>query len=459
MVTHPIRRRYLTGFAVIIVLGLSVLATPGLAAAFDDRAWRFSRVIRPSQGAGEGYVALSLDSNIVDKCRADLADLRVVSSTGLEAPCLKAEAGETDAPGPFPVKVFRISRQGDKCTDIWIDKTAKTITRGILIETSSRDFMRKVELRGSDNAREEYVIRMNGLILNSKGPPPISSLSVMHPLNGHQYIHVKILDQEEPPLKITGVRCYPPLPAKTQAPAINMTISENRVDRVRHSTELVAEMTDTTFPVHSIAIATSAKEFRKKVVISASNVLSSNEWEKVREDVLFKVQKELAVAEKLETTFPARALRCLKVELSGGTPEPVPVDGIVAKLTVRALVFRQAPGETYRLYYGNRDALPSPELPEAKAADLTGLLVGSPPVTVGEEIKVARPVEREPRQPTPPGKAPTSYRSLAGAALLIAGVLLLLLIGAMRKRSWSRGTPLRGSRLVRTKRSFRGRWR
>lgn len=456
--THLISRRYLAGFAVIILLGLSVLPATGIAAAFDDRAWRFSRAIRPSQGAGEGYVALSLDSNIIDKCRADLADLRVVSSTGLEVPCLVVEAGDTDAPGPFPVKVFRISR-GEQCTDIWIDKTAKTITRGIMLETSSRDFMRKVELRGSDNAREEYVIRMNGLILNSKGPPPISSLSVMHPLNGHQYIHIKVLDQEEPPLKITGVQCYPPLPAKTQAPAINMTISENRVDRVRHSTELVAEMTDTTFPVHGIAIATSAKEFRKKVVISASNVLSPNEWEKVHEDVLFKVQKELAVAEKLETTFPARALRSLKVELSGGTPEPVPVDGIVAKLTIKALVFRQGLGETYRLYYGNSDALPSPGLPEAKATDLTGLLVGSASVTVGEETKVVRPVEREPRQPPPPEKQRTSYRSLAGAALLIGGVLLLLLIGAMRKRSWSRGTPLRGSRLVRTKRSFGERWR
>ena len=70
--------------------------------------------------------------------------------------------------------------------------------------------MRKVELRGSDNACEQYVIRMDGLIADLVGPAPLRSLDIMHPLNNFQYVCLRILDEGQTPLKIESCTLSPP---------------------------------------------------------------------------------------------------------------------------------------------------------------------------------------------------------------------------------------------------------
>ncbi len=431
------------------------LATPAHCTTFDPNGWGFYRVVEAPKGFAEGYVAIPLDARITAKCRTDLADLRVVSSDGSEVPCVLARVGAAETSRPFPVKVFRISRQDDKSTDLWIDKTAKIVTQGITIETPSRDFVRCIELRGSDNGRDGYVIRMNGLIVDSKGPPPVRSLTVEHPPNAHQYLHIRILDGQEPPLKIAGVWCHPPASEKDHQPGVDLRITENRVDSGGKSTVVVAEMTGEVFPVNRITVQTNAEGFAKRAIISGTNDLSTETWEKVHEEGLFRVHRERAVAEKLDASFPERAYRYWKIELSSATPEPVPVDGILVRASIRMLVFRRVLGETYRLYYGRSNAVPLPAWEEAKSLDMGALLKLSS-VGLGEEAGNVTQLELQPK-PLPQPKAdsrPHGYLYQVGVGIALLG-LILLLLKILRVRASRRQDPIRRTRLVRNRRPFR----
>ena len=162
----------------------------------------------------DGPAGIPLDSELIEKCRPDMADLRLVSPDGSLVPFNIMEGMVGDDVEPFPAKVFRMGRKQGKWTDIWIDKQAKILTQGVLIQTSSKDFVRKVEIRGSDNAKETYVVMMDGLIADMAGPAPVRSLNVLYHVNNFQYVHIRIIDDDKPPLKVEGVLCYPP-PADT----------------------------------------------------------------------------------------------------------------------------------------------------------------------------------------------------------------------------------------------------
>ena len=73
-------------------------------------------------------------------------------------------------------------------------------------------FHPKVEIRGSDNVRDAYVIRMDGLIADVGGAIPLSSLKLTILSIISRHIYLRILDGDQPPLKIDSIQCCPPDP-------------------------------------------------------------------------------------------------------------------------------------------------------------------------------------------------------------------------------------------------------
>ena len=176
-------------YFILSLVFLCTSATLALSSQeFNSAGWKHFREIHIPTEVKEGLVGVALESELLEKCRPDLADIRVVSSAGMSVPVLVTEAPDGEDPPPFPVQVFRVTKRPGKFTEIWIDKNAKVLTRSVIIQTSSKDFVRKVELRGSHNARETYVIRVDGLIADLVKPAPFRSLDIEHPLNNFQYI-------------------------------------------------------------------------------------------------------------------------------------------------------------------------------------------------------------------------------------------------------------------------------
>ncbi len=411
------------------VVGLTILLLAGSAfARFDSHGWRYVRQISVPAHVPEGLVVVPLTSHIIGKCRPDFGDIRVVTSEGTVLP---VSLGGTDPPRDdnlIPTRIYRVAKRPGAWTDIWIDKSAKTLSRGILIQTTSRDFVRKVEVRGSDNAKDLYVIRMDGLLIDQESPIRLCSLGIEHPLNNFQYIALRIHDNGEPPLRIESVFCYRPMPEPGLSRSLSARIIENRTDPRSNATVVIAGLRDNSLPVSHVAIATKSKDFVRKVAVHCGSS-ASGPWDRVFEGTFFRVTRGEVGKENLKAVFRPQVCRYLMLELSAPSGPPVPIDEIEAASTTPFMAFDHSRDRAYRFFYGNPSAEPflpgkSP-LPPA----IQTVASASSGITFSEEEQNVPPLREEPRTAASGNKPGGETWRTSGAVLLL--LALLILVGLM----------------------------
>lgn len=329
------------GAAILAVILAVLFAWGPVAAEFNSSGWKRFRNIQVPTDLAEGQAGIVLEPAIIDKCRPDAGDLRIVDSNGIPALVAITDPAADDEVRPFPAQIFRVARTAGKWTEIAIDKTGKILTGGIVIGSRSKDFVRKVEIRGSDNVRDAYVIRMDGLIADLGGTIPLSSLKLIHPLNNFQYIYLRILDGDQPPLKIDSIQCCPPDPEAPLARHLDVRILENRPDAASGSTRIVADLGEKRLPLTHVAFTTPTKEFVKRIRVHGASSASPDTWTKICEGTVFRLRKEEALNESLKVRINHQSFRYILIELYGGR-SPVAVQKIEATGTVRLALFDTA---------------------------------------------------------------------------------------------------------------------
>ncbi len=442
--SRNIRLAMLLTFAAL----LCFFAAQSIAAELDFSAWKSYRNLRIPSEFPSGIAAVALESNVLEKCRPDLADVRIMASDRSEVQFTIMESpGEEDL-NPFPVRVFRTSRNAGKWTDIWIDKSAKTLTKGVLLQTSSRDFLRKVEIRGSDNGKEEYVVSMDGLVMDVSKPLPIHNLRLVHTVNNFQYVHLRIIDDDMPPLKIEGVLCYPPSPTNYMSRPLDFRIIEKKTDIATNTTTLVLDLGEKRFPLERLAITTPARDFSAKLILSGASSSTPDIWKKFHEGTVFRVQKEDAVKDDLTAMVKPQNFRYLKLELIGS--KAVPVEKIDLTASMRAVVFNYTKGFNYRLLYDNPSAVAVHHDDKLLSVNMTRIASASLETSLDEEQKNL-PAPPAPQRLTEVEPVQSSNWTKAfGIAMLLIG--LLFLFGLMlRARSLKRAERRRNSRIVYTR--------
>lgn len=430
-----------------LLLGALVFPTSALS-EFDSAGWLRYRDIQIPTHIQEGLVGVALESSVLARCKQDLSDLRIVDTDGRLVPTWITPPVESEEPSPFQTRLFRASKKPGKWSEIWIDKGAKVLTREVILETSSKDFIRKVELRGSDNGKDTYVILMDGLVIDLEKPLPIRSLEIPHHVNNFQYIQIRIIDDEQPPLKIENVSCRAPSSGSGLTRPLDVRVMENRVVPSTNATVIVADLGERRFPVTGIRISTESKTFGKTATVWGGNNSSTDSWTKLHEGPLFRMQKEEASKEQLSATFQPQLCRYIKVEISG-PGGPVAVNDLEARSAVRIAVFDYRKGPDYRLYYEN---------PQAKTDEIAALkqqMNVNAVASIAQEIGLGKEQKRLPTIPPktdPPAEESQSFslRQAAGIALLLVG--LLLLFGMMLKARSARRTNVHiGSRTFTTR--------
>ncbi|MDQ7784253.1 MAG: hypothetical protein RDU20_15315 [Desulfomonilaceae bacterium] len=372
----------------------------------------------------EGPVAVCLEAAILEHCLPDGRDIRLVSSDGSTVPITITPPVDGRDAEPIPVRVYRVARKAGKWTDIWVDKAAKVLTRGVQIRTRSSDFVRKVELRGADTSQEAYVIRVDGLIVDRNSPIPIRSHEVFHPLNNFQYLQIRIMDGDAPPLKVDGVYCYPPLPEGTSERPLSHRIIENRFDKASAATIVVADLGAERLPVCNISVRTSARNFVKAVRVSGAYTSHAVSWSGLGQGTIFRIIRDHASAENLEIRLDPSPIRYLKLEFTGGPPPDFTVDGVTAFGSVQLLVFQPTLGSSYQLYYGNPRAQAEVHAP------------GPTSFNIAQMVDTAREMEVGPARPNIPQPspkpveqkkevAPFALGKALGVIMLLVGLLLL----------------------------------
>ncbi len=393
---------------------------------FNSNGWKRFREVHIPAETNEGLVGIPLESEVLEKSRPDLADIRVVSSRGKAVPILITEApdGGGDAP-PFPVQVFRVTKRPGKFTEIWIDKKAKVLTRAVIIQTSSKEFVRKVELRGSDNAKDSYVVRLDGLIADLIKPEPFQSLEIEHRVNNFQYLQLRILDEDQPPLKIENILCAPANTGVNLTKRLEPRITERDVTG---SNSIEFDLGQKRFPLTSIRISSKTKEFVKKIRIAGRSSVNGDTWKDFYDGTIFRIRKEDATKEKLQAQFKPQPYRYVKLELVGARPA-INVDKIQAAGSVRMAVFEYRKDLTYHIYYDNAQAKAQSE-PAPSVTNLVQIAALSSEIKLSGELKVpeAPVVVVEEAVQSENGSTQSFLRKFTGMALLLLGLLILFMV-------------------------------
>ena len=443
-IEFPVMRFTSIGEALILVVisGLVIVtiqtACP-VFAEFNPAGWKFYRAVQIPPSIPKGLVAIGLESSVIQECLPNMADLRMTDSDGSEVPLLIELPSTVEEPASLKARVFRIVKRPGEWTDIWIDKTAKVLSCGIKIQTTSKDFLRKVEIRGSDNDRDAYVIRLDGLIAHMSAPANLSSLDIRHPLNNFQYIQVRILDEGRPSLNIGGVVCHHPSSRTHPMVPVNARIINSRSGRADGSRTLIADLGKVRFPVVSLAISSPAKEFIAPVTIAGSHKPGAHTWDKIYDGTFFRIHKGNVVKERLQANFRPITYRYVKLEMLSGTPVSLVIDNISVSAAIPVAIFQHKPGRNYVLYYGNPKASARPPYTGPIPSDPAAILAASPKIKLGRVQRYIAPAVT--RVAVTPQKQrstiPSGVRSIVGVVLLLVGLLLLFNM-MLRSRSRSK---------------------
>lgn len=410
------------------------------------KGWRFSREIQAPTGQEDGLVAVDLSSAVLTNCRSDLADVRIADSAPGETPLKIVFPDRPVQPEPFPARVFRVSQKPGQYTDLWLDKTAKILTSGVLLKTPSEDFVRRVEIRGCDDPQELYVIRVDSVIADLKKPVRARSLRIDHPLNNFQYMRLRIFDDNKPPIKIAGAQCYPPAPEGDALTDFPIRITENRRNPDSDSTIVVGDLGARRFPVTRVSVASPDTEFAARVKVSFATSPLSKAWREAYSGCFYRIKADGAVTERLRADFGPNLDRYIKIELSGRHAPPVVVDEVSVKGVVPKLVFRFQPGHKHWLVYDNplqdskAPALTEP--PGAKELDPARLAQAH----LGAEKKAPPPSVRRPLASRERGESNSFIWHVAGVTVLLSSLLLvfsLMLRSRSRKRRVGRPITLK----------------
>jgi hypothetical protein len=436
------------GWIVVVCLLMLVSDCLPVRADFNTSAWKHYRNVRISPEYSEKVAAIALEAGVLEKCRPDSGDLRIIASDGELVPFTLLEYPTDEELTPFPVRVYRVAKSADGSTDIWVDKSAKTLTNGILVRTNSRDFIRKVEIRGSDTLKEGYIVRMDGLLLETSQPIAMSSLKIRHPVNNFQYLQIRILEDEKQPLKIEMVECFPPSPANPVPRSIPYRLIEKRTDPVTKSITMVTDLGERRLPLGKVKIATVSGNFTAKLVLSGTDRLSGP-WRQFYDGTVFRIRKDDAHAEELSATMKPQYSRFVKAEF---TPvgASLPLETIEFTAAPRLAVFEYHRDMSYRLFYDNPNAVSVIQPERFVSMSLNHLAAASSGASLEDEQKNIQ-IPAIPKAPANPEPTKTwGIERILGIIMLLAGLLLLFIL-MLRARSLRKARRGNNARIVYTR--------
>jgi hypothetical protein len=190
--------------AVLLALAVSVLAQ------VSTTSWPFfAEVTTPERTPGIYDFLVPL--HVMDKARADLADLRLFDANGREvqyALRIRRERGERRE---ISARLFNQSSIGSQASEVSIDLGENAGEHNeVEIDTAGSNFRRRVDLEGSDSGKEWRTLKTGDVVFNFNSEnSSVASNRVSYPTSRYRYLRARVLADEvtddQPPV-IVGAK-------------------------------------------------------------------------------------------------------------------------------------------------------------------------------------------------------------------------------------------------------------
>ena len=437
-----------TWSGVIGALGMAGLLLfshlPDAAADFSLKDWQHTKSITlPSELMDEGLVELVPDPQVYDRARLGLIDLRIIDGEEQEVPYhLDVEKGARERRS-FPVTVRDIGFVPGQHSSFVADLGQEGILHNeIEVSTSSESFQREVTVEGSNDASNWAVLQEGTQIfdftLKERGFTARDT-RVRYPESTVRYLRVRITNDGEGPLEISGASVSSVVETPAQEVAYPATISELTEDSTKRTSLIVFDLGVRGLPTNRLTIETPQVNFYREITLEGTGDAPQKDaanWSPIqRSGALYSYDTPKLVGDKLTLEYPETTFRYLRLTVRNEDDPPLDIQGVEMHGVQRKLIFQAQLGTSYKLYYGNIDAhAPSYELgrilPFLDTEDLPTGSLG--PQTDNQAFELEE--KRVPFSERFPWLIPT-------VVALAAVVVAFLLFGVVRKAKKVRPPP------------------
>jgi hypothetical protein len=409
----------LSGATLLASLAL-IVATPPVALSNAWVHWQAWRTIDVSPTAQQQLVRFQLPVAVYGSAQLDLADLRVIDDTGHEVPFV------VDSAWPRPLQLWSYATLSDtgfvpgRYTQVVADAGSDRVlhnTLKLVIPESESDFFEWVAVDASDDRSTWRVVRERAPIFRFRADGLAGQQVVTFPDTSSRWLRVRILDGQRR-FSIDGVTLSHGAENFVELQPLSASVTLDTQSTERKSV-WDADLGIKDVPVTSISFAAVQPAFHRPITVSASD--DGVSWTEVTEGDIYRESG----AEQLSVEVPGGRGRYWRVTVFNRNDAPI--DGLRVRLltTPQYVVFRQEPGRSYFLIYGNSRAA----APEYDFATLTSRAQrdAAPVVAVGAEAKNAA------------YQSPEPWTEQHGWVMWVALLAAVVVIGTLAIRSMRSG--------------------
>ena len=373
-----------------LALGLTLAIVAAMASASPLpqawRNWHYSRAVQLEATYQPRLVNIVVPAEVYIRAEIRLPDLRIVDDLGREVPyVLQARQGSTRTQ-MRSTRVRETSFAPGQFTQVVLDLGENpSFHNAVQVITAEPDFITWVEVDVSDTARDWRIVRDRSPIFRFHKENLEGNQTLRYSDSNARYLRLRFLDGAKPFPLVTATAAYDVSESAERAPVLAPLKPDTRAkpQESRWRTEAGAAL----LPVAEVRFEAEQAEFRRRVRVSSSE--DGEIWETRGAGEIYRFRQGDTLLERLQVDFPeAWGLRYWRVEVVNGNDPPLTGARPVLCATPRHVVFRQEPGRSYRLLYGQSEAK-APQYEMARLADPRVLDTASTGALAPEEINTA----------------------------------------------------------------------
>jgi hypothetical protein len=359
----------------IVLLGFLAM---GAGAPFPEawRHWRYARPVELPAADSPRLARVEVPPAMYGRARHGLPDLRVIDDRGVETPFLiDARRGESR-------RSWRQSRTLETgflpggYTQAFVEVTGKqAMHNAVYLRTGWTDWFAYVEVAVSDDASAWRILRERAPVYRFRRDGLDGNQTIRYPESRSPHLRIRILDGDKR-FALGGVDVLLETKVEAERTALPARLAPEPPGGKGQSAWR-ADLGEDLAPVSQVRFDVTKAEFHRPVRVSASD--DGKAWETVGSGQICRIGSGETMDECLEVSFPERQAPHWRVTVYDR--DDAPLEGVTMALyaTPRHVVFRQEPGRSYRVLYGqSRVKAPVYELARiARRADIDGAARGA----------------------------------------------------------------------------------
>jgi hypothetical protein len=312
-------------------------------------AWPYYKVIFSHGGLSD----FNLDRDVLDRARADQADLRLYDGAGHEIPYSLRIRRDLNTHSLFTSHEFNRAAEG-AASVVSCDLGAEPQEHNeVVISTGGDNFRRFAKVEGSPDGAQWFTLASQAILFRfSSGGRTVEQDSVSYPVSRYRYVRVRVnpdsqVDRAAPEINTLSVSRS--VRAKGETVSFEASMEAREADPFEGRPASIWRMDlGGRVPLQTLVINVGERTFSRPFQLeiiddpASPKPLASGDLVRTEEHADSPVQID----------FKEQFARHLKLIVIDDRNPALAINGVTALSAARQVVF-QAPNEATRLYYGN----------------------------------------------------------------------------------------------------------